>query len=115
MIRDRRPLVVIESPFAGDVERNLRYLRACMSDCLRRGEAPYASHALYTQPGVLNDDIPAERTRGILAGFAWGAVASLRVVYDDLGVSSGMRCGIEEAERIIPPPESATTNHPALA
>lgn len=45
-------LVIIESPFAGDVVRNLRYLRACMRDCLRRGEAPYASHALYTQPGV---------------------------------------------------------------
>lgn len=44
--------VVIESPFAGDVELNLRYLRACMHHCLKSGEAPYASHALYTQPGV---------------------------------------------------------------
>lgn len=40
-------LVVVESPYAGDVERNLRYLRAAMADCLARGEAPFASHGLY--------------------------------------------------------------------
>jgi hypothetical protein len=56
--------VVIESPYAGDVERNLRYVRACMRDCLLRGEAPYASHALYTQPDVLCDEIPEERQYG---------------------------------------------------
>lgn len=90
-------LVVIESPFAGDVERNLRYVRACMSDCLRRGEAPYASHAIYTQPGVLRDDVPDERTLGIEAGFAWGEKADLVAVYEDLGVSRGMAAGVERA------------------
>lgn len=89
--------VIIESPYAGDVERNLRYLRACMRDCLLRGEAPFASHGLYTQPGVLDDDIPAERHRGITAGFAWRAVADCTVVYDDLGVTGGMQTGIDHA------------------
>ena len=37
-------LVIVESPFAGDTERNIRYARACLADCLRRGEAPFASH-----------------------------------------------------------------------
>jgi hypothetical protein len=82
--------VVIESPYAGDVERNLRYLRACMRDCLLRDEAPYASHALYTQLGVLDDGIPAERERGIAAGFAWREQAELVVFYVDLGWSRGM-------------------------
>ena len=91
-------LVVIESPYAGDVERNLRYLRACMADCLARGEAPYASHALYTQPGVLDDTIPAERTQGIAAGFAWGDCAEACVVYTDCGVSAGMEQGIAAAK-----------------
>jgi hypothetical protein len=36
-----------------------------------RGEAPIASHLLYTQPGVLNDGVPAERAHGIEAGLAW--------------------------------------------
>lgn len=90
-------LVIIESPYAGDVERNLRYLRACMRDCLKRGEAPFASHALYTQGGVLEDGKPDERQLGIAAGFCWGAKADLTVVYTDLGVSGGMENGIEDA------------------
>ena len=97
--------VCIESPFAGDVERNLRYLRACMADCIARGEAPYASHGLYTQPGVLDDDDPAERTLGIAAGFAWAEVASKRVVYMDLGMSKGMLAGIRHAEELNQPVE----------
>jgi hypothetical protein len=90
-------LVIIESPYAGDVARNLEYLRAAMRDCLARGEAPYASHALYTQPGVLDDTVPAERTLGIEAGLAWGSLAEATVVYEDLGVSPGMALGIERA------------------
>lgn len=90
-------LVIIESPYAGDVARNLAYLRACLHDSLRRGEAPMASHGLYTQPGVLKDDVPQQRALGIAAGLAWGAVASATVVYTDLGITTGMRQGIEAA------------------
>lgn len=90
--------VVLESPYAGDVDRNLRYLRAAMRDCLLRGEAPFASHALYTQPGVLDDAEPEERRLGMAAGFAWRPVAEATVVYADLGVSLGMRAGISDAE-----------------
>ena len=90
--------VIVESPFAGDVERNLKYLRACMHDCLMRGEAPFASHGLYTQPGVLDDNIPEERERGIAAGFAWRDVAHATVVYTDLGISKGMQYGIRHAD-----------------
>ena len=38
-------LVLVESPFAGDVEKNLAFARACLHDCFIRGEAPFASHA----------------------------------------------------------------------
>lgn len=91
-------LVIIESPFAGDVERNLRYVRACMRDCLMRGEAPFASHALYTQPGVLDDNDRAQRALGIEAGLVWGREAWATVVYDDLGITPGMQQGIERAK-----------------
>lgn len=90
-------LVIVESPFAGDVERNVRYARACVKDCLRRGESPFASHLLLTQPGVLDDDDPEERAIGIAAGLAWGRVADATVVYADLGVSSGMAQGLRRA------------------
>jgi hypothetical protein len=90
-------LVVVESPFAGDVQRNLRYLRAAMRDCLLKGEAPYASHGLYTQPGVLDDAVPSEREHGITAGFAWRRAAEATVVYVDLGITPGMQQGIDDA------------------
>lgn len=81
--------VIIESPYAGDVERNKAYARECMKDSLLRGEAPFASHMFYTQ--VLDDDIPEERMMGIRAGYAWGDRADLVAVYIDLGVSRGIR------------------------
>ena len=90
-------LVVVESPYAGDVERNVTYARAALADCLHRSEAPFASHLLYTQPGVLDDGIPDERALGIEAGFRWGLMADLVAVYLDLGWSAGMRAGVASA------------------
>ncbi len=92
-------LVILESPFAGDVEANIAYARRCVRDSLARGEAPIASHLLYTQPGILDDDIPAERRQGIDAGLAWRAVAQASVVYTDRGISAGMRYGIAAARQ----------------
>ncbi len=94
----RKRLVIIESPFAGDVEANIEYARACVRDSVLRGEAPIASHLLFTQPGILNDDIPEERQLGIDAGLAWRAVADLSAVYIDRGISRGMEYGIRAAQ-----------------
>ena len=83
--------VIIESPYAGNIELNLRYLRACMHDAIvNHGEAPFASHGLYTQPGVLRDEDPEERNLGIACGFAWRNIADATIVYIDLGISRGM-------------------------
>jgi hypothetical protein len=95
--REDKPLVLIESPFAGDVDTNVRYARACMRDSLLRGEYPFVMHLLYTQEGILDDDIPTERTLGIEAGLAWGKQASKTVVYTDLGITPGMEEGIQRA------------------
>ena len=85
------PLVVIESPFAGDIEKNIEYARSCMRHSLLLGETPIASHLLYTQQGILNDDKPNERKIGIEAGFAWGVYADKVVFYTDNGMSGGMQ------------------------
>lgn len=94
-------LVALESPFAGrnheETEANIRYARRCLHDCLMRGEAPIASHLLYTQPGVLDDKEPMERQLGMNAGFAWNKLAQAVVVYTDLGISDGMLDGIAVA------------------
>lgn len=70
-----------------------RYLDACLLDCLYRGEAPFASHGLYTRPHVIEDMRPEERIQGITAGFLWRRVAHATVAYVDLGWSEGMRHG----------------------
>ena len=89
--------VIIESPYRGDVFRNLRYAMRCIRDSIDRGEAPFASHIFYTQ--FLDDAQPAQRERGLSAGFAWGASADLCAVYKDFGISGGMMRGINNARR----------------
>lgn len=92
-------LVIIESPYAGDIEANVAYARAAMRDSLNRGEAPIASHLLYTQPGILLDEVPEERRWGIDAGLAWRKVAEAAVFYVDRGWSGGMTAARELYER----------------
>ena len=108
--------VILESPYAGRSRfaplrwlqrlHNIWYARRALADSLARGEAPLASHLLYTQ--VLNDRDPNQRVTGILAGLAWGTVAECTVVYRDLGISPGMRYGIERAENENRPVEYRT-------
>jgi len=81
-------LVVIESPYSGEVEMNKAYLKLCMLDSIMRGEAPSASHKLY--PDVLDDNDPNERRLGIELGYAWLRAADLVAFYSDMGFSPGM-------------------------
>jgi DNA modification methylase len=82
--------VIIESPYADHIKRNIIYARKCVRDSLLRGESPIASHLLYTQEGVLNDDIPEERLLGINAGLRWKEFAQKHIFYIDYGMSKGM-------------------------
>ena len=91
-------LVIIESPFAGEVERNLIYARRALSDCLTRGEAPIASHLLLTQ--VLDDTVPEQREMGIEAGLAWLPKADFQVFYIDYGKSRGMVAAAERGRML---------------
>jgi hypothetical protein len=102
-------LVVLESPYGAPddegVATNVAYARACVRDCLRRGDSPIASHLLFTQDGVLDDRVQADRDLGIAAGLAWLPVAKATVVYTDRGISRGMRQGIAVAEALGVPVE----------
>ena len=91
-------LVILESPYSGDISGNVEYARLCVRDSLVRGESPIASHLLYTQPGILRDEDEKERAHGICAGLAWLPVAHATVVYCDKGISLGMKHGIMKAE-----------------
>lgn len=104
ILDDQRPMrrVVLESPYAADtpegVQENVDYLHRCALDCLRRGEAPIASHGWFAR--FLDDKLPAERALGIRAGLSWVGVASAMVVYVDRGVSRGMRNAMAYADQV---------------
>jgi hypothetical protein len=113
---EKRPLVILESPFAGKdmAERaeNVEYAKACLRDSIfQHGESPIASHVLYNFP-VTDDDIPTERAQGIAAGLAWGRVADKTVCYIDRGYSRGVAYGIKSAMEEGRPVEVRSLEHP---
>ncbi|MGX8710379.1 MAG: hypothetical protein ACQGTM_09060 [bacterium] len=59
-------LVYICSPYAGDVENNVRFAKAACRYAMKQGCAPIAVHLLY--PQILNDAVPSERKAGIRMG-----------------------------------------------
>jgi len=87
--------VIIESPYKGDVDKNYTYLQECIRHSLSVGEAPFASHQMYT--GALDDAHSNERLLGIEAGFTWMRFASFVVFYTDHGMSEGMHCALDQA------------------
>lgn len=97
LIKKHMKRVILESPYAGDIERNISYARKCIRHSLSLGEAPIASHLLYTQEGILDDDDHEERQWGIDAGLVWKEVAESHVFYIDHGISSGMEYAIDFA------------------
>jgi hypothetical protein len=101
--------VILESPYGSDdpeiVAANVDYARQCVRDSVLRGEAPIASHLLFTQPGILDDLVPEERHLGIAAGLAWLNYADAMVLYIDRGMSGGMREAMKAAQLIGVPTE----------
>lgn len=91
--------VQLESPFRGETDQQtddfVQYALRAMAHSLSLGEAPFASHLLYTR--VLNDKDPEQRRQGIEAGLAWGRAADVTAVYSDYGISTGMQQGIDRA------------------
>jgi len=96
--RKKKRLVVIESPFSGDLTTHKGYLQECILDCLNRGEAPFASHQMYTD--ALDDDNKQERKLGIDCGYAWMNVAEAVVFYIDFGWSKGMLAALKKCSEL---------------
>lgn len=96
--------VILESPLSAvtraAIEFNKEYAKRAMRDSLKRGEAPYASHLLFDQPGVLDELNANDRILGMAAGQAWYSCAEKIVVYEDYGISPGMYAGIGVALKL---------------
>lgn len=107
------PKVFILSPFKGtetnNFADNISYAVSATHDCLEKGEAPFASHILYTcgfdedNNITFNDDTietdSIGRAWSIRAGLDWLDVSDKVVVYTDKGITEGMYQGIAHAKR----------------
>lgn len=89
-------LVVIETPYAGDVKLNNEYTKLCLRDSMiNHSENPQALHLIYTK--VIDDTIPEQRNIGITKSFDVHKAASKKIYYLDRGFSRGMEDGLVHA------------------
>jgi len=97
--RDTRHIrrVVIESPYAGDIDANVAYARRAILDSVSRGEAPIASHLLFPT-FILDDNVAESRRLGIECGLAWHHVADAVIFYKDRGMSPGMATALTHCQ-----------------
>lgn len=96
-----RSVVFCESPYSGEIGRNVRYLKLAQLDCAARGELAYASHDSMTQhPAKAGSMFVSDyddqwntftRDQAIGASNAMRFLTSKTVFYTDLGWSSGMK------------------------
>ena len=85
--------VVIETPFAGDIERNMRFAMWCLRAAWKvDGAHGFATHLVC--PWALDDSVPAERRAGIDWEWAWQPGIP-HFFFLDLGMSSGMKAARE--------------------
>lgn len=87
--------VIVESPYAGDIVRNVEYAKECCLDCVKRGEVPFASHLFFTQ--FLDDTNSDHRTIGMHMGYDFWDKAEEIIFYVDLGLSPGMERALAKA------------------
>jgi hypothetical protein len=90
------PMVYICSPYAGDVEENVKKARRYSRFAVEKGYLPITPHLLFTQ--FLNDNLQSERDLGMFFGIVLMSKCSEVWVFGDT-ISSGMKTEIEVAKR----------------
>ncbi len=104
-------LVYLASPYAGDVQENVKTARRACRYAMEQGVTPIAVHLIY--PQFLNDGLPEEREMGIQMGLRVLKACDELWVFGD-HISAGMQRELEEAKRLgIPVKEinSQELNH----
>ncbi len=90
-------LVYICSPYAGDIEKNVKFTQDACRYAISQNCAPVAVHLLY--PMLLDDTIPAERETGIQMGLRVLTSCEEIWICGDR-ISTGMKQEIAEAKRM---------------
>lgn len=91
-----RPIVYICSPYAGDIENNVKAAQRYSRFAVDAGYIPFAPHLLFTQ--FLNDADTNERKLGLFFGNALMSKCAELWVFGDR-ISEGMQTEIKRAKR----------------
>lgn len=94
-LRAFRPIIYICSPYAGDVDKNVKAAQRYSRFAVNKGFIPIAPHLLF--PQFLNDGIPEERQLGLLFGNALMSKCTEVWVFGST-ISSGMAAEIKRAK-----------------
>ncbi len=94
-LRAFRPIVFICSPYAGEVDENIRAARRYSRFAVDKGYIPIAPHLLF--PQFLNDAAPNERQLGLFFGDALMSKCSEVWVFGSR-ISAGMETEIKRAK-----------------
>lgn len=85
------------SPLRGDIERNIAKANGYCRFAAAQGVVPLAPHVIFTQ--FLDEDIPEERTKGLLMGLELLKYCSELYVFGNR-VTEGMLGEIKTARRL---------------
>lgn len=95
-LRAFRPLVYICSPYAGDIENNVKAAQGYSRFAVRKGYIPIAPHLLF--PQFMNDADPKERKLALLFGnFLMSKCSEIWVFGEH--ISTGMEAEIKQARQ----------------
>ena len=95
-LRAFRPIVYICSPYAGDIEKNVKAARGYSRFAVDKGFIPVAPHLLF--PQFMNDGDPDERELGLFFGNVLMSKCSEIWVFGS-NISAGMIAEIDRAKR----------------
>jgi len=91
-----RPLVYICSPYAGDVDANVKNAQRYSRFAVDNGYLPIAPHLLF--PQFMNDTVPKERELGMFFGNVLMSKCAEVWVFGSV-ISVGMKAEINRAKR----------------
>ena len=94
-LRAFRPIVYICSPYAGEIEKNVKAAQEYSRFAVEKGYIPIAPHLLF--PQFLNDANPKERQLGLFFGNALMSKCSEVWVFGNR-ISAGMETEINRAK-----------------
>lgn len=94
---ERKKRVFICSPFRGEIEDNVKRAKECCRSAIFADVVPIAPHIYFTQ--FLDDTACEERELGIACGLELLDLCDEVWVYNENGITEGMREEIEYAKQ----------------